>query len=106
LARGRAVRHVASGVGFKNELADMERLWHDESTVAVLTDLTTCVRHADLRCIESWTPRPGVCTNPRPATVAAVGDRGRRHASIGSRRGTLVLSDELNLRQSTNPARD
>lgn len=57
LGEGRAVRHLASGAGFANELADLERLWHDESTVAMLTDLTTCVRHADLLCIESWTPR-------------------------------------------------
>ncbi len=57
LGEGRAVRHLASGAGLAHEIATIERLWEKDGTTAVLADLTTCIRHGDLLCIDAWEPR-------------------------------------------------
>lgn len=57
LGEGRAVRHLASGSGLADEIATVERMWEEGGTTAMLADLTTCIRHGDLLCIDAWQPR-------------------------------------------------
>lgn len=57
LGEGRAARHMATSQGLTEEIATLERLWHENEVVAVLADLTTCIRHGDLLCADSWLPR-------------------------------------------------
>jgi hypothetical protein len=56
LGEGRATRHFASGRGLDNELATIDRLWNEHGVLAIHADLTTCVRHGDLLCLEQWPP--------------------------------------------------
>jgi hypothetical protein len=55
LGEGRATRHLASQEGLAHELATIDRLW-EQGVAAVHADLTTCIRHGDLLCLERWSP--------------------------------------------------
>jgi hypothetical protein len=57
LGDGQRVGHLSTGSGFAEELATLDRLWDEDAVAAVMADLTTCVRHGDLLCVEAWQPR-------------------------------------------------
>jgi hypothetical protein len=48
LGGGERVGRLADGIGREAELAELGRLWEEESVFAIHNDLTNCLRHGDL----------------------------------------------------------
>jgi hypothetical protein len=55
LGEGTATRHLASPEGLAHELATIDKLT-GEGMAVVHSDLTTCIRHGDLLCLDQWSP--------------------------------------------------